>query len=1525
MDVVGGTVAGATLLAAALEAVAQPVWVVDGHGRIRFANPAAVAALGYADAGELIGRDSHATIHHHRPDGSPYPAAECPMLRPRTTGEAVTSELDWFFRRDGSMFRVSYASAPLDMPEGRGAVVAFTDIEDRLRSERAQRERDEMLIAQQTSLRRLAALVAGGAASADVFAAIAREVAQVIALPMVAVWRYDAGGKATVIGEWSDRPHPFRVGTSWTLDGPTITAKVLASGRPARIEDFAAIPGTIAGAARQTGIGSCAGAPIIVDGRVWGAMSADKFDPEPLAEGIEDRLAQFTALVATAISNSAKRESLALLADEQAALRRVATLVAEGASPHVVLDAAVREVRTLLDAYQVALSRFEPDEEMLVLAHCGSDLDPSAVGALVSLAGQSATAAALRTGQPARVEDYEVADSELARHARAAGVRSSVSVPVTLEGRVWGLITASWSDQPPPPGTEERMGKFAELLDTAIAGAEARAQREQLTAEQAALRRVATLVAREAPRAEVFAAIAEEIGQLLRTEEIRMVRYEDEHNAIVVASSGEAEHVFPLGARVPLGGENAVSRVLRTGQPARIDDYATASGMVVEPVRSIGIRGVVATPVVVEGRLWGAMVTGTSQDEPLPPQTESRLAQFTALMATAIANSESHARADRLADEQAALRRVATLVARESPPAEVFAGVVEESASLLVTEGVGMLRFDETEGAAVLLAQSDTPWEPVPLGTRFTLDGDNVVTAVFRTEEASRLDDWSNATGSAAAMAQTLGIRSSVGTPIVVEGRLWGTLVAVTRQAEPLPADTEPRMAEFTKLVATAISNAEARTEVQRLADKQAALRRVATLVVQESPPNQVFAAVAEEVGRLLRVEDTVMLRYEDDGTATMVATWGHLADVVVTGMRLPVDGDNIAARVRRTGQPARIDDYATASGSFGTRMRELGICAAVGCPIVVDGQLWGTMILAKRQPEPLPADTEARVAEFTELIATAISNVQARAEVARLAEEQAALRRVATLVAQGASPSSVLDAVAGEIGALLEADQVALNRFEAGDELVVLAHRGLDVARTPVGSRVSIEGESATALVQQTGRPARMEGYASASGPLAELARATGLRSSVSAPIAVEGKLWGVLTASWKKQESPPPDTESRIAEFTELVATAISNSEARAEVERLAHEQAALRRVATLVAHESPPDQVFATVAEEVGRLLRVEDTTIFRYEDDWTATVVADRGERDVPMPVGSRVSLSGESATALVRRTGRSARVDDFSNATGPLADYTRDAGIGSTVGSPIVVDGRLWGAMIAATRTDEPMPGDTESRMDKFTELVATAISNMQARFDLAASRARIVAEGDEARRRVVRDLHDGAQQRLVHTIVTLKLAQRAFRAADGKAASLLAEALEHAEQGNEELRELAHGILPAILTRGGLRAGVEAIVARIDLPVAVDVTAERFSAETEASAYFIVAEALTNVVKHSRAKRAEVRASVEDGMLHVEVRDDGIGGADPDGHGLVGMADRVTALGGRLRIANPAGGGTLVAATLPLSPSSGPG
>jgi signal transduction histidine kinase len=252
-----------------------------------------------------------------------------------------------------------------------------------------------------------------------------------------------------------------------------------------------------------------------------------------------------------------------------------------------------------------------------------------------------------------------------------------------------------------------------------------------------------------------------------------------------------------------------------------------------------------------------------------------------------------------------------------------------------------------------------------------------------------------------------------------------------------------------------------------------------------------------------------------------------------------------------------------------------------------------------------------------------------------------------------------------------------------------------------------------------------------------------------------------------------------------------------------------------------------------------------------------------------------------------------------------------------VAVPIVVEGSLWGSMGAGTERHQ-FPADTEQRMAAFTELVGTAISNIQAREDLAASRARIVAAADDERRRVVRDLHDGAQQRLVHTIITLKMATQAL-APDGEPASeLVDEALKHAQRANVELRELAHGILPAVLTHGGLRAAVGALASRMPVPVEVDVSVDRLPAPAEATAYFVVAEALTNVAKHAHATGATVRAHVEGRILQLQVRDDGVGGASPGGPGLVGLADRLAVLDGRLRVESPADGGTLVTADIPL-------
>jgi signal transduction histidine kinase len=275
-------------------------------------------------------------------------------------------------------------------------------------------------------------------------------------------------------------------------------------------------------------------------------------------------------------------------------------------------------------------------------------------------------------------------------------------------------------------------------------------------------------------------------------------------------------------------------------------------------------------------------------------------------------------------------------------------------------------------------------------------------------------------------------------------------------------------------------------------------------------------------------------------------------------------------------------------------------------------------------------------------------------------------------------------------------------------------------------------------------------------------------------------------------------------------------------------------------------------------------------------------------------------------------------DDYSLASGSPADCLRRVGNRSAVASPIIVEGGLWGALVTSTMR-EPLPADTEGRMANFSELVGIVIANAAGRAELSASRARVVAAGDEARRRIQRDLHDGAQQRLVSTVVALKLARRELDSAPGPALEMVDEALAHAESAKVELRELAHGILPRALARGGLRGGIDALVSRVPLPVSVEVTAERLPEALEATAYFIVAEALTNTVKHALASSAQIAAAVDGTVLRLAVRDDGVGGARSHGSsGLLGLRDRAAALNGELHIESPPGDGTVVAATLPI-------
>jgi signal transduction histidine kinase len=573
----------------------------------------------------------------------------------------------------------------------------------------------------------------------------------------------------------------------------------------------------------------------------------------------------------------------------------------------------------------------------------------------------------------------------------------------------------------------------------------------------------------------------------------------------------------------------------------------------------------------------------------------------------------------------------------------------------------------------------------------------------------------------------------------------------------------------------------------------------------------------------------------------------------------------------------------------------------------------------ASTREEPLPADAETRLTSFTELVATAIANAESRAALARLAEEQAALRRVAMLVARGAPPEQVFASITEEVGQVLPVDFADLSRYELDGTVTMLATWGITHAVLPSGARFRLGGKNLSTVVAETGSSARIESYADASGPIGAAVRKAGVRTVVGTPIIVDGRLWGMAAAGSRMDKPLPADAEARLASFTELLATAIANAESRARIARLAEEQAALRRVATLVARGVPPQDVFAAVTEEVVRLLPVDFAHMGRYEPDAVVTVLAASGSTADHFPVGRGWSLGGKNVATMVFETGRPGRLDGYGDARGVLGVTGRELGMRSSAGTPIIVEGKVWGVVVAGSTVSESLPADIEGRLGSFTELVATAVANAESRAALAASRARIVAAADESRRRIERDLHDGAQQRLVHAVIVQKLALQALSNGETNASDLVAEALRYTEQANAELRELAHGILPAALIRGGLRAGVEALVSRVPLPVSVEVSDERLPAGIEATAYFVVSEALTNVVKHARAASARVTAGVERGELRVEVRDDGVGGAR-GGHltGLGGLEDRVSALDGRLVLQSPPSGGTRVSAALPV-------
>jgi PAS domain S-box-containing protein len=533
--------------------------------------------------------------------------------------------------------------------------------------------------------------------------------------------------------------------------------------------------------------------------------------------------------------------------------------------------------------------------------------------------------------------------------------------------------------------------------------------------------------------------------------------------------------------------------------------------------------------------------------------------------------------------------------------------------------------------------------------------------------------------------------------------------------------------------------------------------------------------------------------------------------------------------------------------------------------------------------------------AALTSLVLAAVTAERTRADEALRANEER-LRSVVQSMAEGLivrDASGVITDCNAAAEQIVGLDRDRLRGRWPDDVLGAL----VDTDDQPVSGGRLLGDEALT-----TGRP---EGAL-----IARLARPDGTPAWVSitsAPVLdAGGRPEGVV--------STLSDITQRRAAEQRLVASELATR-------ALAEEQAALRRIATLVASEAPPSSVFEQVTKELARLLDAPSASVLRYETDGHATVVGSWRDAGLKgMPLGSSLDLDGDSVVARVYRSGRPERIDNYDDAPGPLAEHLRALGYRSSVAAPLPVGGSLWGVLVASTTRSEGLVTVSEQRLCDFAELLSQAISNADAYEKLAGSRARIVEAGDAERRRLERNLHDGAQQRLVSLALQLRLVEGNLERDPTRARQDLVEARDQLNHALDELRELARGIHPAILTGGGLAPALTALAHRAPLPVEInDVPDERLPEAVEAAAYYLIAEAITNVAKHAHASHVAVRVRRDDGRLFVEVADDGVGGADPvGGSGLHGLADRVEALQGHLRVDSPPGRGTRLEARIPV-------
>jgi PAS domain S-box-containing protein len=573
----------------------------------------------------------------------------------------------------------------------------------------------------------------------------------------------------------------------------------------------------------------------------------------------------------------------------------------------------------------------------------------------------------------------------------------------------------------------------------------------------------------------------------------------------------------------------------------------------------------------------------------------------------------------------------------------------------------------------------------------------------------------------------------------------------------------------------------------------------------------------------------------------------------------------------------------------FGPRGAATALVLVSGLTVWNTGHNAGPFVRESITDSLLSSQLFLAAAALTSLVIAAVTAERTRAGEALVANEER-LRSVVHSMAEGLI--------------VRDADGVITDCNAAAEQILGRSRRELRGHRPEAVLDGVVGGDGGTVAPELLLGEGALRSGAAEAGFVAEVRQPGGERRWVA-----------IGSAPVRGRSGRPEGVVTTLADITERRAAEQRLVDSEAATRVLADEQAALRRIATLVAAEATPGAVFERVTEEVGSLLGVPSASLMRYGADRRATAVA-----TFTAP-GTLMDLDGDTVVARVYRSGHTERVDSYEGAGGAMAHRLRALGFRSSVAAPVTVGGRLWGALVASTREPQGLADDAERRLCDFAELVAQALANAAARDELAASRARLVEVGDAERQRLERNLHDGAQQRLVALALQLRLVDSRIASDDPDTArNDLARAREHLDHALAELRELARGIHPAVLTDRGLKAAVEALVNRAPLPMeVVDIPDARLPEAVETAAYYLIAEAVTNVAKYAQATHVAVSVLRQNGHLVVRISDDGVGGADPSGGtGLRGLSDRVEALHGQLRVESPVGRGTEVSAEIPI-------